>query len=70
MFNLRKKIFIETDALDFRDRGMPNTRNKQHATPNRILFKKGMSPIEQNYETYDKELLVIVVVLRLLEDIL
>ena len=63
MFNLRKKIFIETDVLDFAI-GACLTQEINGIRHLIAYFLRKMSPIEQNYEIYDKELLAIVVALR------
>ena len=63
MFDPKKTVIIETDASDFAI-GACLTQEENGNRHPIAYFSRKMSPAEQNYEIYDKELLAIVAALR------
>ena len=63
MFDPKKPVQIETDALD-RAIGACITQEIDKQRHPIAYFSRKMSSAEQNYEIYDKELLAIVAALR------
>ena len=63
MFDLTRRVILETDASDFAIRVCLIQERDGNRYPI-VYFSRKMTPVEQNYEIYDKELLAIVVALR------
>lgn len=63
MFDTKKPVQVETDASDFAI-GACLTQEKDGKRHPIAYFSRKMTPAEQNYEIYDKELLAIVAALR------
>ena len=63
MFDTKLPVFIETDASDFAIGACLTQEHNSNRHPV-AYFSRKMSPAEQNYEIYDKELLAIVAALR------
>ena len=63
MFDPTRKVILETDASDFAI-GACLTQEWDGNRHPMAYFSRKMTPAEQNYEIYDKELLAIVAALR------
>ena len=63
MFDPKRKVIIETDASDYAI-GVCLTQEIEGKRHPVAYFSRKMTPAEQNYKIYDKELLAIVAALR------
>jgi hypothetical protein len=59
-FDPLKKIFVETDILDYVSSGIFSQKNKHGVLYLIIFISKKYNPAEYNYKIYNKELLVII----------
>ena len=59
-FDLDKEIIVETDASDYVSVGMMSQYDADGILHPIAFFSKKHSPIEYNYEIYDKELMAII----------
>ena len=59
-FNPEREIIVETDASDYVSAGMMSQYNTDGTLHPVAFFSKKHSPMECNYEVYDKELMAII----------